>query len=284
MAALDTCDQDDEEQDELDRCRLSKVDGTWQTRRESRVIMNCMFRRKARIQFGLLESLTPASSLAKIPTTYHCRLLLYGKAGVGKTSTASKLCGRLVPKTHVETLGIHTSVTYWPAKLTNPPTTLDQIVLLQLEMWDTGERTLRKYEHVLPSMLSSTNTIAFFFSYTDRSSWKELPGIIEQAKLAGKTGSHLKIVVGTRLDSAQVKVTREEIVAFEKKHDIRVLSVANVNRVLLPVGWPDGVLELPDIMSFLNELTELVMDHQKVDSSGGAIDGLVSKTSTLDIS
>lgn len=254
---------DDRPEETLDRERQSyikEIDKNWQMRRESRFIMNCMFRRKARIQFGLLERLNPGSSLAKAPTMYHCRLLLYGGAGVGKTSTACKLCGRAVPKAHVETLGIQTSVTYWPAKVINP--VAEEIVLLKLEMWDNGEKSLRKFEHILPSMLASTNTIAFFFSYTDRSSWMDLPGIIEQANLAGKTDSHLKVVVGTKADSATIKVTQEEIVMFEKKYNICVLSIANSNKVFLADGLPDGLLELSDITPFLNKLTELVIDHQ----------------------
>ena len=248
------------------------VDKDWQIRRESRVIMNCLFRRRARIQFGLLEHLNPTSPLAKTPTKHNCKILLYGKAGVGKTSTVLKLSGRVIPKTHIETLGIQTSVTYWPAKLTNS----EEIVLLNLEFWDTGEKALRKFDHILPSMISSTNTIAFFFSYTDHNSWNELPNIIEQAIMTRKIDSHLKIVIGTKMDSSSPKITPEEVKEFEKKNNINVLSISNINQVLLTNGWPDGLLELSDIAPFLNKLTELVINHQTINQ-------LTSRTSELEI-
>ncbi len=249
---------DDSSSNDPKQISVKMIDKDWQIRRESRVIMNCLFRRKARIQFGLMEHLNPSSPLAKTPTKHNCRILLYGKGGIGKTSTVLKLCGKLIPKTHIETLGIQTTVTYWPAKQIDS----EDIVLLSLEFWDTGEKALRKFDHILPSMLSATNTIAFFFSYTDRNSWNELPNIIEQAVITGKIDSHLMIAIGTKMEYISPKITPEEIREFEKKHNVPVLSISNVNRVLLTNGLPDGLIELSDIAPFMNKLTELVINHQ----------------------
>ena len=237
-----------------------EIDADWQMRRESRVVMNCLFRRKTRIKFGLLEQLIPSSSLARPPKTYHCKLLLLGKTGVGKTSTVSKLSGRIVPKTHVETLGIQTTLMHWPAKIANSNS--EDIVVLELEFWDTGDKFSRKFDHIIPSMLASTNTIAFFFSFTDRNSWTDLPKVIEKAKLDGKIDTHLKVVVGTKTDSTEIKVTRKEITAFEKEHGIHVVTIGNVHTAPLVNGSPDGQSELSDIAPLLNGLTELVMNHQ----------------------
>ena len=242
------------------------VEKDWQLSREARRFINCLFRRKARIQFGFLEQPEVPVSLnfsSRKPQIYFCRLLLYGKAGVGKTSTVLKLSGQPVPQTHQETIGIQTTRTYWPAKLA--ACDKEEIVLLHLELWDTGEKAVRKFEHTLPSMLSSTNAIAFFFSYTDRSSWNELPGIIQQATNGGKIDSHLKIVVGTRHDSDKPVVTQEDIDTFQRDHHIQVLSIGNINRTLMANGWPDGQQELVDIVHFLNTLTELVIFHQTKD-------------------
>lgn len=246
-----------------------KIDCDWQTRRESRVIMNCLFRRKERIQFGILEQLNPYSSLLKVPTTYHCKLLLYGKAGVGKTSTVLKLCGKNVPKTHIETLGIQTSVTYWPARLLVPG---EEVVVLKLEFWDACEKSVYKFDHVLPSMIASTNTIAFLFSFTDRSSWNELPFVIERMKQKGKLDSHLKIIIGTHADCVSPKVTPEDISLFEKKHNISILKISNLNGPLLSNGLPDGQSELNDTLSFMNTITQLVMDYQ-LQSTASVING-----------
>ena len=249
----------------------------WQLSREARVYMNCLFHRKMRVQFGHLEHPGNSSSLIKKAPVYICKLLLYGKAGVGKTSTVLKLAGRAVPALHQETMGIQTTTLYWPAKLAET----EEVVLLHLELWDTGEKSLRKYDHILPSMLSATNGIAFCFSYTDRNSWNELPSIITQATSTRKIDSHLKVVIATRVDSTQHKVTQEEVELFEREHNIKVLSIGNVNRTLLSNGWPDGQIELVDVANMLNRLTELVIHHQK--GMDRTLD-LSHRTSKLEIS
>ena len=65
---------------------------------------------------GILEkpNVDPAYSEFK---TVKCKLFLVGKAGVGKTSTVTRLSGRDVPTNHEETLGIHTTNIYWPVKV-----------------------------------------------------------------------------------------------------------------------------------------------------------------------
>lgn len=260
---------DEPEVKELSKRQMPKftgpvtIDNEWQTRRESRVIMNCLFRRKERIQFGLLDQLNPYSaSLLKAPPIYHCKVLLYGKAGVGKTSTVLKLCGKSVPKTHVETLGIQTSVTYWPAKLKGAGSN-NEIAVLKLELWDASEKSVCKFDHVLPSMIASTNTIAFLFSFTDRSSWNELPFVMERAKHKGNLDSHLRLVIGTHADCTSPKITAEDVSAFEKKHNISVLNISNLNGPLLSNGKPDGQLELNDIITFMNTITQLIMNHEQ---------------------
>lgn len=43
------------------------------------------------------------------------------------------------------------------------------VVLMQLELWDAGDRALNKFDHILPTCQSSTDGTLVFFSYEDRS-------------------------------------------------------------------------------------------------------------------
>jgi len=44
-------------------------------------------------------------------------------------------------------------------------------VVVQLDLWDAGERTLQKFDHIRPACLSSTHGTLLVFSYQDRSVW-----------------------------------------------------------------------------------------------------------------
>ena len=40
--------------------------------------------------------------------------------------------------------------------------------MYNLEMWDTGERYLHKFDYILPACVKNCDVILFFFSITDR--------------------------------------------------------------------------------------------------------------------
>ena len=78
---------------------------------------------------------------------------------------------------------------YWPARVAG------KLLLFRLQLWDAGDAAVRKYGHVYPVCRckdsSSPTTIDQFiregasgvllvFSYTDRASWEELPGLIQR--------------------------------------------------------------------------------------------------------
>lgn len=233
----------------------------WQLSREARTYMNGLIKRKKRVQFGLLEHPSIVSPILRKAPVHTSKIFLYGKGGVGKTSTVCKLAGLPVPASHNETLGIQTTLVYWPIK--TEPLDSTPVELMQLELWDTGERAMRKFEHILPSCLSSTNAIAFFFSYNDRKSWEELPDVITQALATGRMESHLKIVIATKWDAPQHAVTDEEVEKFEKEHGIRVLPVSNINSNTNSDGTLDAQKELNDICNTLNTLSELIINHEK---------------------
>ena len=75
------------------------------------------------------------------------KLYLVGKGGVGKTSLVSYLSG--TPDwTNIhhqgETPGIRATNIYWPARIQS------QLVMFQLDLWDSGETASKKYSHILP--------------------------------------------------------------------------------------------------------------------------------------
>lgn len=238
----------------------------WQVSKEARVFTASLFTNKKRRQFGLLESpLSDSPALARLPV-HSCKLLLLGKARVGKTSTVQKLAGRPVPKSYQETLGVQTSTIYWPVKLTKPSSlgggAKKNIAFLQLELWDAAERSAPSlnFEKNFTPLANSVNTVAFLFSYTNRRSWEELPEILLNSQQALER--FLKVVIGTRADSSTREVTQKEVTNFQLLHGIRVLSIGNVDGAMLSDDiTPDGQAGLADIAPLLNGLTEEVVDH-----------------------
>ena len=238
----------------------------WQVTKEARVYTGSLINNRRRRQFGLLDNpLDDSPVLARLPI-YSTRLLLLGRAGVGKTSTVQKLSGRPVPKSYQETLGVQTSTVYWPVKMSRASRLGGGVkrntALLQLELWDSGERALQSqiFERIVSSWLTSVNAVAFFFSFTNRRSWEELPDFLQstQHQLEGC----LKVVIGTRSDSVTREVTQSEVDTFQSLYGVRVLSIGNVDGPLLSDGvTPDGQASLADIAPLLNTFAELILEY-----------------------
>lgn len=56
------------------------------------------------------------------------------------------------------------------------------MTMYNLEMWDTGERYLHKFDYILPACVKNCDVILFFFSITDRYDYfNTLFGQISQA-------------------------------------------------------------------------------------------------------
>ena len=107
------------------------------------VMYSFVFITSAIFLIGLLER-------PNVPPTIkilNFKLYMIGKGGVGKTSLVTYLSGApdWTNSHHQgETPGIRTTNIYWPARIQN------QLVLFQLDLWDSGETASKKYSHILP--------------------------------------------------------------------------------------------------------------------------------------
>ncbi|KAL5490826.1 hypothetical protein EMCRGX_G016013 [Ephydatia muelleri] len=232
---------------------LSIVDG-WQETPEARSYINQLLIRNKRILFGILER--PALEQLGSGSTFKKRLFLVGKSGVGKSSTVAKLCGRDISSSHDETLGIQTTTIYWPAKIASSR----KVIVLELELWDSGERAMNKFDHILSACQEATDGYVFFFSYADRHSWEDLPHLI--ARTTGRKDSTLKMVVGTHADSVQREVTEAEIEQFQNTTKLITLPITNINSPrLADRRTPDGRAGVMEIAPFMNALTQILLVH-----------------------
>ncbi|XP_014807351.1 PREDICTED: REM2- and Rab-like small GTPase 1 [Calidris pugnax] len=196
---------------------------------------------------GLLEHPVLPPTLAAPTVTY--KLFLSGKSGVGKTTLVATLAGTPVPPVHHETLGIEATTVYWPAKLraTGRP------VIFQLHFWDCGDGALKKFEHLLPSCKEEADAILFLFSFTDRSSFEELPA--QMSRVVGPDEENLvRVVVGTKFDlCTQADVTEGDVRAFEETWGLPVLRASS---------GPGGVMVLEGLQ--LQLVMEVLMAVEMV--------------------
>uniref|UniRef100_A0A8C6SZU1 Ciliogenesis and planar polarity effector 2 n=1 Tax=Neogobius melanostomus TaxID=47308 RepID=A0A8C6SZU1_9GOBI len=116
----------------------------------------------------------------------------FGMSGVGKTSVVARLAGLSIPSTHYETTGIETTIVYWPVKIKDS----GRVLFFRLQLWDCGETALRRFDHLLPSCKEQVDAVLFLFSFTDRTSFEDLPNQI--SKWTGPSDRDGKLVVGTK--------------------------------------------------------------------------------------
>ena len=107
---------------------------------------------------------------------------------------------------------------YWPCLLTPRPG-MTQLATFKLHFWDAGDSAVRccpchkdflyhqllfqvrKYGHVYPVCREGAAAVILTFSFTDRTTWEELPALIQRTLAAGAgegVESILPIVVGTK--------------------------------------------------------------------------------------
>ncbi|XP_031562255.1 ciliogenesis and planar polarity effector 2-like [Actinia tenebrosa] len=242
--------------------RGSVIQFNWQDSQEGREYFAGILRRNRRKVFGLLEM--PSLPMQSPPDILNYKILLSGKAGIGKTSTIAKLSGQEIPRTHIETPGIQTSVIYWPVKLINS----SKVVIFRFQFWDCGDHVKKKYDHLLPACKSKTDAVIFLFSFTDRSSFDELPNQINH--LLEPNENVLTLALATRFDQfLHSDITEQELREFEEQWSIPVLKIANVDGPRLSDGRSlDGRAGIMEIAPILNTLAELLWQHDQVMHAG----------------
>ncbi|XP_052648360.1 ciliogenesis and planar polarity effector 2 [Harpia harpyja] len=199
----------------------SVLEPGWLLSPAGRPYLDSIFPKNQRRVFGLLERPALPPNLAVPTVTY--KLFLSGKSGVGKTALVATLAGTPVPPIHHETLGIEATTVYWPAKLRAS----GRPVIFQLQFWDCGDGALKKFEHLLPACKEEADAVLFLFSFTDRSSFEELPA--QMSRVVGPDEENLvRVVVGTKFDlSPQADVTEGDVTAFEETWGLPVLRAGS---------------------------------------------------------
>ncbi|KAK6176966.1 hypothetical protein SNE40_015164 [Patella caerulea] len=219
----------------------------WYKTREGQDMLAPLFHRDgfSRKTFGLLER--PSYPPSNPPEEVTYKLFLVGKSSVGKTSTVCKLGGYSIPTTHSETPGVQVSTVYWPAKITQ----LNKVFLFKLQLWDAGENSLKKFDHILSSCTDKTDGILFLFSFIDKGSFEELPQFL--TKLTNPGDNLCKIVLGTKFDQhAHSEVTQRDIRDFESTWNIPILRIKNVPYF----NQTEAENEVSELVPILNTICE----------------------------
>lgn len=184
--------------------------------------------------FGILER--PA-----FPPTFqqiHLKLALIGKSGVGKTSLVSLLSNyRQENQVPGETPGVRVTNVYWPAKVASE----QKVLLFNLEFWDSGEASTKKYNHILPVCKQKASALLYLFSFTDKSSFEDI-----EAQLARRPTNPgcAVIVIGTKYGlSTDVQVSQADVARLETQQKLS-------HGVLRILYYQPGVQRNPNETSF----------------------------------
>lgn len=230
----------------------------WHESAEGKEYLACILRKNRRREFGLLERPVLPPAVAIDTASY--KIFVSGKSGVGKTALVAKLAGLEVPVVHHETIGIQTTVVFWPAKLQ----VSDRVIMFRFEFWDCGESALRKFDHMLPACKEKTDAFLFLFSFTDRASFQDLPG--QLTRVAGEAPGVVRMVIGSKFDQyMHTDVPERDITAFRQAWELPLLRVKSVpGRRLADGRTLDGRAGLADIAHVLNSLAEQLWHQDQV--------------------
>jgi len=199
-----------------------------------------------RKMYGMLEhpSLPPS-----IPT-HQFKLFLVGRSGTGKTCTVSWLAGLPGWSYQMgESPGVRVTHVYWPARIT----ARQQLVTFKLHLWDAGDSAVRKYGHVYPVCREGASAVILTFSFTDRSSWEELPALIQRTIAPGDGMENiLPIVIGNKFGNvAENEVSQAEILEAESNWNIPIIKVRHAG-----TSHPSTPGSLPEVATALNTICE----------------------------
>ncbi|XP_066493205.1 ciliogenesis and planar polarity effector 2 [Tiliqua scincoides] len=230
----------------------------WHQAREGKEFFGAILQRNRRRFLGSLERPVLPPQVAADIVSY--KVFVSGKSGVGKTALVAKLAGLEVSPIHHETTGIQTTTVHWPVKLRESGKPL----FFKFSFWDCGEAVLKKFDHILPACLEKVDGALFLFSFTDRSSFNDLPNQISRVVVGAK--SAVKIVIGTKFDQfAHTDIAEHEVAAFRQTWGLPVLRAKSVNAPWLADGQSlDGHAGLSDVAPLLNRLAEHLWRQDQV--------------------
>ncbi|XP_069804104.1 ciliogenesis and planar polarity effector 2-like [Dendropsophus ebraccatus] len=236
----------------------------WLQTPEGRDYVTCILRKKKRRTFGLIERPVLPPQFPADVASY--KIFVCGKSGVGKTSLVAKLCGLEVPIMHHETTGIQTSCVYWPVR----PRDSVRPIIFAFQFWDCGESALKKFDHILPACKENADAVLFLFSFTDRSSFEDVPALI--SRTLSQEEKVARVVIGTKLDQfMHTDVTEQDLRDFQQTWQLPIMRVRSVNGPRLTDGRSlDGRAELADAAPVLNGLAEILWHRDQI--TAGLID------------
>ncbi|KAF6216568.1 hypothetical protein GE061_000911 [Apolygus lucorum] len=190
--------------------------------------------------YGVLERPVIFDGIEEV--TY--KVLFIGKCGVGKSHTISHLAGLYCGYTKTDTIGIEVTDVYWPVKI------WDKVIIFKLQCWEAGESSMKKYNHIVESCQDKVDLRVFVFSYTDTSSFTDLPAYISSTSDKDMSQVAASIVIGTRNGSKAV-VSPSEIKNFKMSYGIEVYS--------LPQAYSGKMAEsIPEIHPLMNDICEIL--------------------------
>ncbi|XP_072283117.1 ciliogenesis and planar polarity effector 2 [Pyxicephalus adspersus] len=230
----------------------------WHQNAEGGEYLSCILRKRKRRMFGLIEQPVLPPQLPFDIASY--KIFVCGKSGVGKTALISKLCGLEVPSVHHETTGIQTSRVYWPVR----PRDSQRPVIFCFQLWDCGESALKKFDHILLACKEKADAVLFLFSFTDRSSFEDVPALI--SRTLSQDEDPARVVIGTRFDQfMHTDVTDQDVGLFQQTWQLPVMRVRSVNGPRLSDGISlDGRIELLDAAPVLNGLAEILWHRDQI--------------------
>lgn len=178
------------------------------------------YQNKRRV-FGLLERPLLPPSINAQEVKY--KICVVGKAGVGKSATVANLCGHRIPNSHADTPGLQVNTTYWLTRLKHT----QNVLLFQLQFWEAGESSAKRFDHVLPACKDKSDAILFLFSHVNKNSLVELPQLMSRI-IDDEDDDVCRLVMGTKFDLLhQGQVSTQDIQAFESRYKVPVMRIKN---------------------------------------------------------
>ncbi|XP_018021506.1 ciliogenesis and planar polarity effector 2 [Hyalella azteca] len=168
--------------------------------------------------FGLLEK--PDFPAATTQASY--KLYVCGRPGSGKTWARSRLAGREVCSEvsgEEAVSGIEANVIYWPMKISG------KSILFRLELWEAGEWSVRRYDHILPACRDGVNGVLLCFSINDSQGWQELPRLLATSVQPGEKATVIPLATRTSESNGDWEASQADIKALEERCNVTVLRM-----------------------------------------------------------